>query len=79
MGPLVARDESTARVLAAACLSAHADRAFIIDTPLCAAWIAWLVSAGFTLQRPFTRMHRGNQPFRERVDQMFAIAGPEFG
>jgi GNAT superfamily N-acetyltransferase len=79
MGPLVARDESTARVLAAACLSAHADRAFIIDTPLCAAWIAWLVSAGFTPQRPFTRMHRGDQPLRERVDQMFAIAGPEFG
>jgi GNAT superfamily N-acetyltransferase len=79
LGPLVARDESMARVLAAACLSAHADRAFIIDTPICAPWIAWLVSAGFTLQRPFTRMHRGNRPFRERLDQMFAIAGPEFG
>ena len=79
LGPLVARDESTARVLAAACLSTHADRAFIIDTPLCASWSAWLVSAGFTLQRPFTRMHRGNRAFRERVDQMFAIAGPEFG
>jgi GNAT superfamily N-acetyltransferase len=79
LGPLVARDESMARVLVAACLAAHADRAFIIDTPICASWIAWLVSAGFTLQRPFTRMHRGNRPFRERVDQMFAVAGPEFG
>jgi hypothetical protein len=79
MGPLVARDEPTARVLVAACMSAYADRPFIIDTPLRASWTAWLESAGFTLQRPFTRMRHGEQRFRERVDQVFAIGGPEFG
>ena len=79
LGPLVARDESMARVLAPGvpvcpCGSGvhhrHADLRPVV---------AWLVSAGFTRQRPFTRMHRGNRPFRERVNQMFAIAGPEFG
>jgi GNAT superfamily N-acetyltransferase len=79
MGPLVARDEPTVRALAVACLSAHADRPFIIDTPLRMPWVEWLESAGFTLQRPFMRMHRGDHRPRERSDQMFAIAGPEFG
>lgn len=79
MGPLVARDERAARLLADACLSAHPDRPFIIDAPLHASWIAWLESAGFTLQRTFTRMCRGEQGFHERLDRMFAIAGPEFG
>lgn len=79
LGPLVARDEPTARVLVAACVSAHADRPFIIDAPLRASWVEWLESVGFTRQRPFTRMRRGKQRVRERVDQVFAIAGPEFG
>jgi GNAT superfamily N-acetyltransferase len=79
IGPLVARDEPTARALAAACLSAHPSRSFIIDTPLRASWVEWLESDGFTLQRPFTRMRRGDRPPRERADQIFAIAGPEFG
>ena len=79
IGPLVARDEPTARALAAACLSAHPNRSFIIDTPLRASWVEWLESDGFTLQRPFTRMRRGDRPPRERADQIFAIAGPEFG
>ena len=79
MGPLVARDEPVARALAAACLAAHADRSFVIDTPLRASWVEWLESAGFTLQRPFTRMYRGKWSARERAGQMFAIAGPEFG
>jgi GNAT superfamily N-acetyltransferase len=79
MGPLVARDESTARALAVACLSAHPNRSFIIDILLRSSWVEWLESGGFTLQRPFTRMRRGDRPPRERADQMFAIAGPEFG
>ena len=79
IGPLVARDEPAARRLVAACLSAHTDRPFIIDVPLRKSWIAWLESAGFTLQRPFTRMRRGERRYDECVERMFAIAGPEFG
>ena len=79
LGPLVAHDEPTARALVAACLFAHPDRTFIIDTPLRASWVEWLESAGFTLQRPFARMRRGDRLSRERADQVFAITGPEFG
>jgi hypothetical protein len=79
LGPLVAHDELTARALVAACLFAHPDRTFIIDTPVRASWVAWLEWEGFTLQRPFTRMRRGERLPCERADQMFAIAGPEFG
>jgi len=79
MGPLVARDEASARALAAACLSTHADRPFIIDVPVRESWTGWLEAAGFTLQRPFTRMRRGERRYDERVEDMFAVAGPEFG
>ena len=79
LGPVVARDESHARLLVEACTVAHADRSFIIDVPLQPSWIGWLESAGFALQRPFTRMCRGARAFHERRDRMFAIAGPEFG
>ena len=79
IGPAVARDESTARSLVGACLDIHADRAFVIDVPLQRSWTDWLVSMSFTLQRPFTRMCRGPGQFQERLDRIFAIAGPEFG
>jgi GNAT superfamily N-acetyltransferase len=79
LGPLAARDEETARQLVAACLSAHADRSFMIDVPDGTAWTVWLESRGFALQRPFMRMRRGEPHVRERLDRMFAIAGPEFG
>ena len=79
IGPLVARDESSARVLVAGCLAARPDRPFIIDVPLHPGWVAWLTSIEFRVQRPFVRMGRGERGFREDVSQMFAIAGPEFG
>jgi GNAT superfamily N-acetyltransferase len=79
LGPLVAHDEETARLLVGTCLSAHSGKSFVIDTPSRASWTGWLASAGFTEQRPFTRMRRGVRRYRDRVDQLFAIAGPEFG
>ena len=79
LGPLVARDESSARHLVARCTAANADRPFVIDVPLQPSWTGWLESVGFRVQRPFTRMCRGLRPFYERRDRMFAIAGPEFG
>jgi GNAT superfamily N-acetyltransferase len=79
LGPLVARDESSARRLVATCTAANAERSFVIDAPLQPSWTGWLESVGFTVQRPFTRMCRGLRPFHERRDRMFAIAGPEFG
>ena len=79
IGPLVARAESSARALVAACAGTRPDRPFIIDVPRNAAWVAWLTSNHFSVQRPFVRMARGDRRFRENVSQMFAIAGPEFG
>jgi hypothetical protein len=79
LGPLVADDATTARQLVAACLAAHADRPFIMDVPLHASWVDWLELEGFAIQRPFVRMYRGEQNFREQLDRTFAIAGPEFG
>lgn len=79
LGPLVARKETAARRLVTACLSAHRDRPFILDVPLLASWADWLGSLGFIVQRPFIRMCRGDERPPGRPDQMFAIAGPEFG
>ena len=79
LGPIGARDEATARVLVSACVSAHVDRPFIVDAPRRASWVEWLASHGFSLQRPFTRMRRGEARFVEHVERLYAIAGPEFG
>jgi GNAT superfamily N-acetyltransferase len=79
LGPLVADTAVSAQQLVAACLSGHVDRPFIIDTPLHASWVEWLQMKGFVTQRPFIRMSFGSRQFRERLDCMFAIAGPEFG
>lgn len=79
LGPLVARDEATARRLLGACLAASPDRPFIVDVPVHASWTGYLESLQFTVQRSFIRMYRGEPCGRERPDRMFAIAGPEFG
>ena len=79
MGPLAVHNEELARLLVSTCLSAHPATSFLIDVPLRASWIAWLESQGFTEQRPFTRMRRGVRRYGGRVDQLFAVAGPEFG
>jgi GNAT superfamily N-acetyltransferase len=78
MGPLVARDESTARRLVGGCLAAHAERPFILDAPPHRSWLAWLESCRFTPQRPFIRMYRGQQCHNEQLDCIFAMAGAEF-
>ena len=81
LGPIGARDEGTARLLSRLGVCGRARRPAVHRR--CAAWraswVEWLESQGFTLQRPFTRMRRGERRFRDRADHLFAIAGPEFG
>lgn len=79
LGPIGARNDAAARALVSACLSAHVDRPFIVDAPRRASWVDWLAWHGFSLQRPFTRMRRGDRRADECVEHLFAIAGPEFG
>jgi GNAT superfamily N-acetyltransferase len=79
LGPCVAGDEDTAIALLAAGLR-NAPPPVFLDVPDAhAALGAWLRAAGFTVQRPYTRMIlKRKQPFNE-VKRLFAIAGPELG
>lgn len=79
LGPCVADSEDTAIALLAAALDAVSAPVFL-DMPAQHAKVgAWLRAAGFTLQRPYTRMLlERSEPFND-VRQLFAVAGPELG
>ena len=80
LGPLMARDEATARRLALTCLSCRSGRAVIIDAPhLHPQWLQWLVSIGFREQRPLTRMYLGENSWPGLPEKQFGILGPDFG
>ena len=79
LGPCVADSEATAIALLAAALKEVSAPVFLDMPAPHAALGAWLRSAGFTLQRPYTRMLLNRkQPFND-VTRLFAIAGPELG
>lgn len=79
LGPCVADSEATAIRLLGAALQGVLAPVFL-DVPACHGALGqWLREAGFTLQRPYTRMLLDrNQPYND-VTRLFAIAGPELG
>lgn len=80
LGPIVAKNEIIASELVSECLLHQSGMGFAIDTPtICPAWLAQLTSLGFTEERPFARMQRGEHQQTGWYDQVFGIAGPEFG
>jgi hypothetical protein len=80
LGPIVAESEGIARSLAARCLSGQEGRRIAVDVPASAMeWTRWLESAGFSIERRFLRMRRGDNLSPGIPDLQFAIAGPEFG
>jgi GNAT superfamily N-acetyltransferase len=80
IGPIIAPDAETARLLVGRCLAARDDRPFVVDAPdHHPPWQAWLRDAGFAVQRPFARMYRGTHLHPGLPDQYFASIGPEFG
>jgi predicted N-acetyltransferase YhbS len=80
LGPIVARDENVARDLASQCLTPKRGARFAIDAPQhCPSWIEWLKSIGFTEERSFMRMHRGENRYPGRPECVFGVVGPEFG
>jgi len=80
LGPIVAEDLEAARSLVSACLAGRHTETFAVDVPLHAqAWLSWLESSGFILERPFLRMYRGQSQCPGLAAPRFAIAGPEFG
>jgi GNAT superfamily N-acetyltransferase len=79
IGPLVAEGDVAARVLLARALSALEGPVYLdladAKTDIC----AWLAKAGFTSQRPLTRMVLGRATGFEDTARTFAVVGPEFG
>lgn len=80
LGPMVAGDDESARLLLASCLAAVPARAVFMDVPgHQQAFRTYLLDAGFVVERPFLRMYRGALTTPGEPALIFAIAGPEFG
>jgi|KBSSwiStaDraftv2_1062776.scaffolds.fasta_scaffold20364_3 ribosomal protein S18 acetylase RimI-like enzyme len=80
LGPVIARDQETARLLVSSCLFGQTGKPFIIDASHHETdWSAWLESIGFHEQRPFTRMFYRDNPHPGLPAKQFGIMGPEFG
>lgn len=79
LGPVVANSEAAAIDLIDQ-LQGSATGAIFIDVPSsCGAVGQWLAKRGFGIQRSFTRMAlERSEPFG-KPEQLFAVAGPEFG
>ncbi len=84
VGPAIAHDDQTAIALLATALDAldalgDEPPAAFIDVPIQnTAILDWLTAQGFTEQRRFTRMTRG-QSILENVSHLLASTGPEKG
>jgi GNAT superfamily N-acetyltransferase len=80
IGPVVARNITTARALITAALQQFNERSVVLDLPEGnTEWMEWLVSIGFTPQRRFVRMYKGANAHPGITGFQFAITGPEFG
>lgn len=78
IGPVVARDDATARALIAAARAALPG-APVLDLPDARGGLAaWLHAHGASQQRPFTRMAFGADTPGD-ASSIAAVAGPEFG
>ena len=79
LGPLVARDATTAVALLAEGLDAVAGTV-VVDVPEQATAVtAHLVSRGFAPERPFVRLALGRDAIAGTPALVHAIAGPELG
>ena len=79
IGPLVARDESTAMALLQSALAAVAAPLYVDVVDHAAQLQQWLLARGFVFQRPFTRMVHGadRAPGNEKL--VYLVEGPELG
>jgi GNAT superfamily N-acetyltransferase len=79
IGPLVAEDDATAQALLARALAAVDVPVYVDFADSKVLLLKWLAGAGFTAQRPFTRMLLGRASGFDDEARTFAVAGPEFG
>jgi GNAT superfamily N-acetyltransferase len=79
IGPLVARDESTALALLEHALGAVEGAVYVDAVDHAPRLQQWLQEHGFEFQRPFTRMVHGDgrAPGDEKL--VYLVAGPELG
>jgi GNAT superfamily N-acetyltransferase len=78
IGPVVARDVTTACALVQAARGASADRVVVDASTDRPEWRAALEADGFREERPLVRMYRDARP-PGRPEHQLAIFGPEFG
>ena len=80
LGPWVARDECSARILLDEFLLRSRQPRVFVDALRDSPWATKLLrETGFQPSRPLTRMYRGRNDFPGRSDLQGAILGPEFG
>lgn len=80
IGPVLARSQEVARDLLLAALGESPNSDFVVDAPgEKAHWLEELKALGFTRQRPFIRMYRGELRHPGEPGLQYAIAGPELG
>ena len=80
IGPLVARDEATARELLGSALAQVTAPVYVDISDHVAALQAWALAQGFAIQRPFTRMAHGPGGYAPGdASLVFCPAGPELG
>jgi GNAT superfamily N-acetyltransferase len=79
VGPVVADDAATALDLVAAIIRSRGGEPILLDAFADQdAFRATLERWGFAVERPYTRMHLGQEPGGDRT-RSFAAAGPELG
>ncbi|MEO8371646.1 MAG: GNAT family N-acetyltransferase [Candidatus Solibacter sp.] len=80
MGPVVASDAAVAQDLARACFARLPEAcAIAVDVNRYDSdWLAYLRSAGFVEERPFTRMFLRGHAHPGIPERQYAICGPEF-
>jgi hypothetical protein len=80
LAPCVATDPEAAEQLFRAVLNGLADEPIFFDLVGPNPFSADLADRyGFTVQRPFTRMFRGANPWPGRPEFVYATSGPELG
>jgi len=80
IGPVVADSAEIARALLCRALDACGDRPVIVDAFAAKeAWVAYLRSLDFVVQRPYTRMILGRDCPTGIPERQYAIAGAEIG
>ncbi len=80
IGTVVANSVRAARGVVSAAIRNSSGLPVVIDSlQHSAEWTEWLLTMGFTEQRPLIRMYRGTNAYPGLPEKQFAILGPEFG